>query len=171
MDSINKKISNGLVKIERKESPIDASLESVELSIEAIICCPLCSELINVLNDSRRADKFSWDTTNFDWHIENVHLELVSDLASDDNIETNVQGDEKPDYVEAESFKLHNSPVACSSNASVNDEERQGELHSEIVIGREIKEPNEQLQTSQDILNSMSVENNVYSAANLHGEC
>lgn len=90
MDSINKKISSDLVIVEIKKNAVyktqKESVKEIRTAsvIEAIICCPLCSQQITVLYESTKTNKFLWNTSNFDWHLENVHLNQGDNLENND---------------------------------------------------------------------------------------
>lgn len=74
MDSINKKIAHELVKIKIKHEKLSI--------LEAVIYCPLCSTTTTAFHKSSKDNKFLWNVSNFDVHLQIAHLDHAEYLES-----------------------------------------------------------------------------------------
>lgn len=67
MDSINKKIARELVKIKMKDEKLSI--------LEAVIYCPFCSTTATAFHKSSKNNKFLWNVSKLDVHLQIAHLD------------------------------------------------------------------------------------------------
>ncbi len=73
MESVNKKISCELVKVQIKDK-LSEQIPATVLILEAVIRCPFCSTTVTASHTLTGTNNFSWTLPNFKLHLELAHL-------------------------------------------------------------------------------------------------
>lgn len=164
MELINNKISNELVKMQLKLT--NSANDKIPEDLSALIYCPLCSTTVTAFHKPTAVNKFLWNISNFDGHLELVHLNKAECIESNSNGRVKDEAFEtiEQDFQTEKNSRENNFITNCTRTSLLKRVECNGnrgkkanEKFRSIVNYSDTSADDEDLQPYSEILKASSV--------------